>query len=70
MFATSEVPQGKLGFSPYRLLFGCNIGGTMYKVRELWSYEVYGEHILSIWQYVVDLRNGLEPTYKLAYEYA
>ena len=40
----------------------------MAKLRELWSDEVNDEQVLSTYQYVIELRERLEQTCKLARE--
>ena len=67
-FAIREVPQESLGFSPFELLYGRNVRGPMAILRELWSEEIPDEQVSSTYQYVIDLRERLEQTCKLAYE--
>ena len=64
LFAIREVPQESLGFSPFELLYGCNVKGPMAILRELWSGEVPNEQFLSTYQYVIELRDRLEQTCK------
>ena len=66
LFAVREIPQESLGFSPFELLYGCNIRGPMQILRELWSVEETDEHVRLTYQYVIDLRERLEKTCKLA----
>ena len=68
LFAIREVPQESLGFSPFELLYGRVIKGPMNILRELWSGEVIDEEIKTTYQYVLDLRDKLESTCKLARE--
>ena len=68
LFAVREVPQESLGFSPFELLYGRNVRGPMAILRELWSDEVNDEQVLSTYQYVIELRERLEQTCKLALE--
>ena len=68
LFAIREVPQESLGFSPFELLYGRNVKGPMAILRELWSGEARDEHVLSTYQYVIELRDRLEQTCKLAHE--
>ena len=67
-FAIREVPQESLGFSPFELLNGRNVKGPMAILRELWSGEAPDEQVLSTYQYVIELRDRLEQTCKLAHE--
>ena len=68
LFAIREVPQESLGFSPFELLYGRNVRGPMAILRELWSEEILDEQVSSTYQYIIDLRERLEQTYKLAHE--
>ena len=68
LFAIREVPQESLGFSPFELLYGRNVRGPMAILRELWSEEIPDEQVSSTYQYVIDLRERLEQTCKLAHE--
>ena len=68
LFAIREVPQESLGFSPFELLYGRNVKGPMAILRELWSGEAPDEQVLSTYQYVIELRDRLEQTCKLAHE--
>ena len=67
-FAIREVPQESLRFSPFELLYGRNVKGPMEIYRELWSAEAPDEQVLSTYQYVIELRDRLEQTCKLAHE--
>ena len=66
LFAVREIPQESLGFSPFELLYGRNVRGPMQILRELWSVEETDEHARLTHQYVIDLRERLEKTCKLA----
>ena len=68
LFAIREVPQESLGFSPFELLYGRNVKGPMAILRELWSGEAPDEQVLATYQYVLELRDRLEQTCKLAHE--
>ena len=68
LFAIREVPQESLGFSPFVLLYGRNVKGPMAILRELWSGEAPDEQVLSTYQYVIELRDRLEQTCKLAHK--
>ena len=39
LFTVREIPQESLGFSPFELLYGCNVRSPMQILRELWSVE-------------------------------
>ena len=66
LFAVREIPQDSLGFSPFELLYGRNVRSPMQILRELWSVEETDEHARLTYQYVIDLRERLEKTCKLA----
>ena len=66
LFAVREIPQESLGFAPFELLYGRYVRGPMQILRELWSVEETDEHARLTYQYVVDLRERLEKTCKLA----
>ena len=66
LFAVREIPQESLGFSQFELLYGRNVRGPMQILRELWSVEETDEHARLTYQYVIDLRERLEKTCKLA----
>ena len=66
LFAVREIPQKSLGFSQFELLYGRNVRGPMQLLRELWSVEETDEHVRLTNQYVIDLREPLEKTCKLA----
>ena len=63
LFAVREIPQESLGFE---LLYGRTVRGPMQILRELWSVEETDEHARLKYQYVIDLRECLEKTCKLA----
>ena len=69
LFAVREIPQESLGFSPFELLYERNVRGPMQILRELWSVEETDEHARLTYQYVIDLRERLEKTCKLAQDH-
>ena len=68
LLAIREIPQESLGFSPFKLLYGRNVKGPMAILRELWFGEAPDEQVLLSYQYVIELRDRLEQTCKLAHE--
>ncbi|KAL3847604.1 hypothetical protein ACJMK2_018507 [Sinanodonta woodiana] len=68
LFAYREVPHESLGFSPFELLYGRTIRGPMRILRELWSGDVADGEIKTTYQYVVDLRERLESTCRMAHD--
>ncbi|XP_076451106.1 uncharacterized protein LOC143286993 [Babylonia areolata] len=69
LFAFREVPQESLRFSPFELLYGRTVRGPMALLRQLWTKEASSPpETLTEVEYVVDLRNRLEETCRLARE--
>ena len=62
LFAYREAPQESLGFSPFELLYGWPVRGAMQILKQLWSKET----VRSTYQYVIELRDGLESTLAIA----
>ena len=67
LFAYREVPQSSTGYSPFELLYGRTVRGPMQILKELWTGDCEDE-IRNTYQYVLELRNRLEETCKLARE--
>jgi hypothetical protein len=68
LFAYREAKQESLAFSPFELLYGRTVRGPMDILRNLWSKDAEPSEIKTTYQYVLDLRNKLEETCKLAHE--
>lgn len=68
LFAYREAPQESLGFSPFELLYGRTVRGPLMILKELWSGEIEDEEVKSTYEYVVDLKERLEETCKLAHD--
>ena len=68
LFAYREAPQASLGFSPFELLYGRTVRGPMQILHDLWTKEETPEEVKTTYGYVIDLRNRLEETCKLAQE--
>jgi hypothetical protein len=68
LFAYREAPQESLGFSPFELLYGRSVRGPMRILRELWTGDIANEEVKSTYQYVLDLRDKLESTCKMAHD--
>ncbi|XP_076434617.1 uncharacterized protein LOC143274631 [Babylonia areolata] len=69
LFAFREVPQESLRFSPFELLYGRTVRGPMALLHQLWTKEASSPpETLTEVEYVVDLRNRLEETCRLARE--
>ena len=65
LFANKEVPQNTTGFSPFNLLYGRTVRGPMRILKELWWNSDAESEVVSCYQYVFDLRERLEETFKL-----
>jgi hypothetical protein len=57
-----------MGFSPFELLYGRTVRGPMTILKELWTEEFDEAEVKTSYQYVIDLREKLEQTLKLARE--
>jgi len=68
LFAYREVPQESLKFSPFELLYGRTVRGPMSILREIWTGDVDDEETKTTYQYVLELRERLEETCKLAHQ--
>lgn len=68
LFAYREIPQESLKFSPFELVYGRSVIGPMTILKELWTKEISDPEIKSTYQFVIDLRDKLESTCKLAKE--
>ena len=68
LFAYREVPQQSTGFSPFEMLYGRTVRGPMSILRELWTEEEQQEEVRTTYQYVLELRERLEETCRLAHE--
>ena len=56
------------GFSPFELLYGRTVQGPMTILKELWTGESKSTEVKTSYQYVLELRERLEETMKLAQE--
>jgi hypothetical protein len=68
LFAYRESPQESTGFSPFQLIYGRTVRGPMAILRELWTREVDTPEVRTTYQYVLDLKDRLQETCKLARE--
>ena len=66
LFAYREAKQESLGFSPFELLYGRTVRGPMEILRTLWTKDLEPSEVKTTYQYVLDLRERLEETCKLA----
>ena len=65
LFAYRKVPQDTTGFSPFDLLYGGTVPWLMRILKELWSNSDAESEVISCYQYVFDLRERLDETFKL-----
>ncbi|XP_038074478.1 uncharacterized protein LOC119742537 [Patiria miniata] len=69
LFAYRDTPHETTGFSPFELLYGRTVRGPMSILKELWTgNSVENEETRTTYQYVVDLRERLDETCKIAQE--
>ncbi|GFO02544.1 gypsy retrotransposon integrase-like protein 1 [Plakobranchus ocellatus] len=66
--AYREVPQESTHFAPFELLYGRTVRGRMHILGELWTKEIEGPDVKSSFQYVLNLRERLDDTLKIARE--
>ena len=65
-FAYGEARQKATGFSPFELLYGRMVRGPVRILKELWSEEEEVTEVTTSYQYVLELRERLDETMKLA----
>ena len=68
LFSYREVAQASLGFSPFKLVYGRSVRGPMSVLRDIWADEDINEQTKTTYQYVLELRERLESTCKLAHD--
>ena len=66
LFAYREVPQASLSFSPFELMYGRTVRGPLALIKTIWEEADADEEVKTTYEYVVDLRERLEQTCKLA----
>ena len=66
LFAYREARQKATGFSPFELLCGRTVRGPVQILKELWSEEEEVPEVKTSYQYVLELRESLDETMKLA----
>ena len=68
LFAYREVPQDSTHFALFELMYGRTVRGPIHILRELWTQDIDELKMKSSCQYVLDLRERLNDTLKLAKE--
>ena len=68
LFAYRKVPQTSTGFSPFEPLYGYTVRGPITILKELWTGKSESKEVKTSYQYVLELRERLEETMKLAKE--
>ena len=66
LFVYREAWHEATGFSPFELLYGRTVRGPVQILKELWSEEKEVPEVTTCYQYVLELRERLEETMKLA----
>ena len=65
LFAYREARQEAIGFSPFELLYGRTVRGSVQILKELWLKEENVPEVTISYQYVLELRKRLDETMKL-----
>lgn len=63
LFAYKEVPQASTGFSPFELLYGWQVQGTLDILKSAWTKSTAGSEERSIVKFIQEMRDCLE-TYR------
>ena len=66
LFAHKEARQEATKFSSFELLYGRTVSGPVQILKELWSKEENVLEVTTSYQYVLELRERLDETMKLA----
>lgn len=68
LFAYREVPQSSLGFSPFEMLYGRTVRGPLAILHEIWTNQELEAELKTTYAYVLELRERLEETCKMAHD--
>ena len=68
LFAYREAPQESTGFSRFELLYERTVRSPIQILKELWTEEVDVPEVTTSYQYVLELRERLDATMKMAQE--
>ena len=66
LFAYREVPQASTGFSPFELLYGCNVRGPLDILKESWEADRRGPE--SVVSYVLMTQDRLTQLRDIVHE--
>ena len=66
LFAYREVPRASSGFSSFEPLCDCTGREPMTNFKELWTGKIKSDDVKISYQHVLELRERLEKTMKLA----
>ena len=66
LFAYREARQEATGFPPFELLYGRTVRGPLQILKDLWSEEEEVPEVTTSYHYVLELRERLDETMKLA----
>ena len=66
LFAYREARKEATGFSPFELLYRRTVRGPVQTLKELWSKEENIPEVTTSYQYVLEFRERLDETIKLA----
>ena len=59
LFAYREVPQASMGFSPFELLYGWEVQGTLDLLLKIWEAPATGTSDRGVVQFVLEMRDRL-----------
>ena len=68
LFAYREVPQESTGLSPFEMLYERTVRGPMSILKEMWTNETDVAEVKTSYDYVIELKERLKGTMKLAQE--
>jgi len=68
MFAVRNTPQDSTGFTPFELLYGHKVRTPMALLKRIWTDENEDPEVKTLYQFVVDLRDRVEESCKMAKE--
>ena len=68
LFAFRDTPQSSTNFSAFELIYGRTVRGPMKILNELWTNEMEENELKTTYQYVLDIRERIEETCRIAGE--